>query len=58
MGIKRIAGLAWHRLLMRVDNSTGKGASGMEPIQFSFFTTLPIVTDIPWLHRQVLHRGN
>ena len=30
MGIKRIAGLAWNRLLMRVDNSTGKGASSMD----------------------------
>ena len=29
MGIKRVAGLAWNRLLMRVDNSTGKGTSGM-----------------------------
>ena len=30
MGIRRIAGLAWNRLLMRVDNSTGKGTSGMD----------------------------
>jgi hypothetical protein len=30
MGIKRVAGLAWNRLLMRVDNSTGKGTSGMD----------------------------
>jgi len=29
-GIKRVAGLAWNRLLMRVDNSTGKGTSGMD----------------------------
>jgi hypothetical protein len=28
MGIKRVAGLARNRLLMRVDNSTGKGTSG------------------------------
>ena len=30
MGIKRVAGLALNRLLMRVDNSTGKGTSGMD----------------------------
>jgi len=30
MGIKRVAGLAWNRLPMRVDNSTKKGTSGME----------------------------
>ena len=30
MGIKRVAGLAWNRLLMRVDNSTGKGTSSMD----------------------------
>ena len=30
MGIKRVAGLTWNRLLMRVDNSTGKGTSGMD----------------------------
>ena len=30
MGIKRVAGLAWNRLLMRVDDSTGKGTSGMD----------------------------
>ena len=30
MGIKRVAGLACNRLLMRVDNSTGKGTSGMD----------------------------
>jgi len=30
MGIKRVAGLAWNRLLMRADNSTGKGTSGMD----------------------------
>jgi len=30
MGIRRVAGLAWNRLLMRVDNSTGKGTSGMD----------------------------
>ena len=29
-GIKRVAGLAWNRLLMRVDNRTGKGASCMD----------------------------
>ena len=29
MGIRRVAGLAWNRLLMRVDNSTGKGMSGI-----------------------------
>jgi hypothetical protein len=27
MGIRRVAGLVWNRLLMRVDNSTGKGTS-------------------------------
>jgi len=30
MGIGRVAGLAWNRLLMRVNNSTGKGTSGMD----------------------------
>jgi hypothetical protein len=30
MGIRRVAGLAGNRLLMRVDNSTGKGTSGMD----------------------------
>ena len=30
MGIKRVAGLARNRLLMRVDNSNGKGTSGMD----------------------------
>jgi hypothetical protein len=30
MGIRRVAGLAWNRLLMRVDNSTGKGTSSMD----------------------------
>ena len=30
MGIRRVAGFAWNRLLMRVDNSTGKGTSGMD----------------------------
>ena len=30
MGIKRVAGLACNRLLMRVDNITGKGTSGMD----------------------------
>jgi len=30
MGIKRVAGLAWNRLLMRVNNSTGKGTSGLD----------------------------
>ena len=30
MEIKRVAGLAWNRLLMRVDNSTGKGAAGTD----------------------------
>jgi hypothetical protein len=25
MGIRRVAGMAWNLLLMRVDNSTGKG---------------------------------
>ena len=30
MGIRRVAGLAWHRLLMRVDNNTGKGTSSMD----------------------------
>ena len=30
MGIKRFAGLAWNRLLMRVDNSTGKGTSSID----------------------------
>ena len=30
MGIRRVAGLAWNRLLRRVDNSTGKGTSGMD----------------------------
>jgi len=30
MGIRRVADLAWNRLLMRVDNSTGKGTSGMD----------------------------
>jgi hypothetical protein len=30
MGIRRVAGLTWNRLLMRVDNSTGKGTSGMD----------------------------
>jgi predicted transcriptional regulator len=32
MGIKRVAGLAGNRLLMRVDNSTGKGTSGMDKL--------------------------
>jgi hypothetical protein len=30
MGIRRVAGFACNRLLMRVDNSTGKGTSGMD----------------------------
>jgi len=30
MGIRRVAGLAWNRLLMRVDSSTGKGLSGID----------------------------
>ena len=30
MGIRRVAGLTWSRLLMRVDNSAGKGTSGMD----------------------------
>ena len=30
LGITRVAGLAWNRLLMRVDNSTGKGMYGMD----------------------------
>jgi len=30
MGIKRVAGLTWNRLQMRVDNSTRKGTSGMD----------------------------
>jgi hypothetical protein len=30
MGIKRVAGLAWNWLLIKVDNSTGKGTSGMD----------------------------
>jgi len=30
MGIKRNAGLAWNRLLMRVGSSTGKGTFGMD----------------------------
>jgi hypothetical protein len=30
MRIKRVAGLARNRLLMRVDDSTGKGTSGMD----------------------------
>ena len=30
MGIRRVAGLARTRLLMRVDNSTEKGTSGMD----------------------------
>jgi hypothetical protein len=30
MGIKRVAGLVWNKLLMRVDNNTGKGTSGMD----------------------------
>jgi len=30
MGIRRAAGLTWNRLLMRVDNSAGKGTSGMD----------------------------
>ena len=29
MGIKKFSGLAWNRLLLRVDNSTEKGTSGM-----------------------------
>ena len=29
MGIRKVAGLTWNRLLMRVDNSAGKGTSGM-----------------------------
>ena len=29
MGIKRVSGLAWSRLQMRVDNGTGKGWCGM-----------------------------
>jgi hypothetical protein len=32
MGIKRVAGLAWKWLLMRVDNSTGKGTFSMDNI--------------------------
>jgi hypothetical protein len=32
MGIKRVAGWAWHRLPMRVDNSIGKGTSGMHKV--------------------------
>ena len=30
MGIRRVAGLTWNQLLMRVENSTGKGTSGMD----------------------------
>jgi hypothetical protein len=30
VGIKRVAGLACNRLLVRVDNSTGKGTSGLD----------------------------
>jgi hypothetical protein len=30
MGITRVAGLTWNRLLMRVDYSAGKGTSGMD----------------------------
>jgi hypothetical protein len=30
MGIKRVAGLTRNRLLMTVNNSTGKGTSGMD----------------------------
>ena len=30
MGIRRVADLAWNWLLMRVDNNTGKGTSGMD----------------------------
>ena len=30
MGIRRVAGLAWNWLLMKVDNSTGKGTFGMD----------------------------
>ena len=32
MGIRRVAGLAWYRLLMKVDNSTGKGTPGMDKL--------------------------
>jgi len=32
MGINRVAGLAWNHLLMRVDNSVGKGTSGMDKL--------------------------
>jgi hypothetical protein len=31
MRIRRVAGLAWNRLLMGVGNGTGKGTSGMDP---------------------------
>ena len=30
MGIKRVAGLACNRFLMRVHNNSGKGTSGMD----------------------------
>jgi hypothetical protein len=33
MGIKRVAGLAGNWLLMRFDNSTGKGTSGMDKVR-------------------------
>ena len=36
MGIKRVAGLAWNWLLIKVDNSTGKGTSGMDKFSSKF----------------------
>jgi len=30
MGIRRVVGLTWNRLLMRVDNSAGEGTFGMD----------------------------
>ena len=38
MGIRRVAGLAWNRLLMRVDNSTGKGRSSAQLLLVVRFT--------------------
>jgi hypothetical protein len=53
MGIKRVAGLAWNRLLMTVDNSAGKGTSGMDKFgSVRSMTYFLIMTD-SFQHRPV-----
>ena len=50
MGIRRIAGLAWNRLLMRVDNSTGKGTSSMDKLSSKDDVKM-------WIHRVHMELG-